>query len=41
MKTFSTNYKNTFIEIAEDSPVDVGQVPPVKGDEKVGCQLSI
>lgn len=34
MHMHSTNYFNTFIEIAEDSPADSGQVPPVKGDKK-------
>lgn len=27
----STNYTNTFIEIAEDCPADKGEIPPVKG----------
>lgn len=30
----STNYFNTFIKIAEDSPVQEGQIPPQKGDKK-------
>ena len=30
MKVHTTNYKNTFIEIAEDSPVSKGEIPPVK-----------
>ena len=30
MKTFSTNYHNCFIEIAEDCPVGRGEIPPVK-----------
>lgn len=34
MKTHTTNYENTFIEIAADCPVETGQVPPVKGDKK-------
>ena len=34
MKTHTTNYFNTFIEIAEDCPVATGEVPPVKGDAK-------
>lgn len=33
MKTHSTNYYNTFIEIAEDCPVDSGEVP-YSGKEK-------
>lgn len=34
MKTHTTNYTDTFIEIAQDSPVDVAEVPPVKGDKR-------
>ena len=30
MKIHTTNYKNTFIEIAEDCPVSSGQIPPTK-----------
>ena len=30
MKTHTTNYTNTFIEVAEDSPALSAQVPPVK-----------
>jgi len=30
----STNYCNTFIEVAEDTKVDCGTVPPLKGNEK-------
>lgn len=30
MKTHTTNYYNTFIEAAEDSPVSSGTVPPAK-----------
>lgn len=30
MKIHTTNYKNTFIEVAEDSPAFAGEVPPVK-----------
>lgn len=30
----STNYVNTLIEIAEDCPATVGEVPPQKGDKK-------
>jgi len=30
MKIHTTNYKNTFIEIAEDCPVSGGQIPPTK-----------
>lgn len=30
----STNYTNTFIEIAEDCKVAQGEMPPIKGDKK-------
>lgn len=30
MKTHTTNYKDTFIEIAEDCPVSESEIPPVK-----------
>lgn len=31
---YSTNYYDTFIQVAEDCPVTVTEVPPVKGDNK-------
>lgn len=34
MKQHSTNYENTFIEIAEDCTASKGEIPPVKGDKK-------
>ena len=30
----TTNYRNTFIEMADDSPAKTAQVPPVKGEKK-------
>ena len=30
----STNYRNTFIAVADDCPVSAAQVPPMKGDAK-------
>ncbi len=30
----TTNYRNTFIEVADDSPAKTAQVPPVKGERK-------
>lgn len=39
MKTYSTNYENTFIEIAEDCPTKVGEMPPVKGEKKSVANL--
>ncbi|MEZ4776365.1 MAG: DUF6157 family protein [Bacteroidia bacterium] len=35
----STNYFNTFIEIAEDSPVKEGNMPPLKGEKKSVANL--
>jgi hypothetical protein len=37
MKT--TNYTDTFIEVADDCPVEIAQVPPVKGDSKTVANL--
>lgn len=34
MKIHTTNYTNTFIEVAEDCPVQQSQVPPIKGKAK-------
>lgn len=39
MKTHTTNYTNTFIEVAEDCPVQSAQIPPVKGDNKTIANL--
>ncbi len=39
MKNHSTNYYNTFIEVAEDCPVTVAEVPPQKGDKKTVAHL--
>ncbi len=39
MKTHTTNYQNTFIEVAEDCPVQGGEVPPQKGDAKTVANL--
>lgn len=33
-KLHTTNYLNTFIEIADDCPVKIGEVPPQKGDTR-------
>lgn len=35
MKTHTTNYTNTFINVAEDCPVSSAEVPPVKSDKTV------
>lgn len=34
MKTHTTNYHDTFIEIAADCPAAAGEIPPRKGDTK-------
>ena len=34
MKIHTTNYKNTFIEIAEDCPAKSAETPPLNGDKK-------
>lgn len=34
MKLHTTNYQNTFIEVAEDCPVTAAEIPPLKGEEK-------
>ena len=35
----STNYFNTLIEIAEDCPIQYGEVPPVKGEKRSVANL--
>ena len=39
MKIHTTNYENTFIEVADDSPALSGQAPPVKGDSKTVANI--
>lgn len=39
MKVHTTNYENTFIEVAEDCPTEIGEVPPLKGDKKTVANL--
>lgn len=39
MKTYSTNYYNTFIEVAEDCAANCGEVPPLKGDAKTAANI--
>jgi Family of unknown function (DUF6157) len=34
MKIHTTNYYNAFIEVAEDCPVNIGETPPTKGNDK-------
>ncbi len=37
MKT--TNYYNTFIQVADDCPVNVAGMPPQKGDDKTAANI--
>src|SRR5262245_16980164 len=37
MKT--TNYFDTFIEVADDCPVNVAEIPPRKGDNKTAANI--
>lgn len=39
MKEHTTNYQNTFIEIADDCPASIGEVPPQKGDTPTVASL--
>jgi len=39
MKTQTTNYKDTFIEIAEDCPIKAAEIPPLKGEKKTVANL--
>ena len=34
MKMHTTNYYNTFIEVAEDCPTATGEIPPLKAGQK-------
>ena len=35
----TTNYINTFIEIADDSPTSTAQIPPLKGENKTAANI--
>lgn len=39
MKTHTTNYYDTFIEIADDSPTGKAEIPPQKGDKKTAANI--
>lgn len=39
MKEHTTNYQNTFIEVAEDCSAKQGEMPPLKGDKKTVANL--
>lgn len=38
-KQHTTNYYNTFIEVAEDSPATHGEQPKARGDNKTAAEL--
>lgn len=39
MTMHSTNYFDTFIQIAEDSPAQAGEIPPLRGEKKSVANL--
>lgn len=39
MKSHTTNYFNTFIEIADDCPTEVGEIPPLKQEAKTVANI--
>ncbi|ANH81556.1 hypothetical protein A8C56_11750 [Niabella ginsenosidivorans] len=39
MKPHTTNYFDTFIRVAEDCPVQQGQVPPLKDNKKTAASI--
>ncbi len=39
MKQHTTNYINTFIEIADDCPISLGEIPPQKGDARTAANI--
>jgi len=39
LKQHTTNYTNTFIEVAEDCPVTIAEIPKPKGNEKTAALL--
>jgi hypothetical protein len=39
MKIHSTNYTDTFIEVADDCPATSGEIPPTKGDAKTVANI--
>jgi len=39
MKIHTTNYQNTFIEVAEDCPTTNGEAPQQKGDKKTVANI--
>lgn len=41
MKIHTTNYFNTFIEVAEDCPASCGEIPKTKGDKRSIAEIQL
>jgi hypothetical protein len=39
MKQHTTNYQNTFIEVAADCPAEIGQIPKSTGEKKTVAEM--
>jgi hypothetical protein len=39
MKIHTTNYQNTLIQVADDCPVTIAEIPPIKGDSRTVANL--
>lgn len=39
MKIHTTNYKDTFIEVADDCPTEISEIPRSKGDKKTVAEM--
>ncbi|KOY86811.1 hypothetical protein AD998_12260 [bacterium 336/3] len=39
MKLHTTNYFDTFIEVADDCPTEIGEIPKSKGDNKTVAEI--
>ncbi len=39
MKIHSTNYQNTFVQVADDCPTAVAEIPPVKGEIRTAANI--
>jgi Family of unknown function (DUF6157) len=39
VKTHTTNYQNTFIAIADDCAATIGEIPPLKKDNKTAANI--
>ncbi|MDP4813241.1 MAG: DUF6157 family protein [Saprospiraceae bacterium] len=41
MKVHTTNYIDTFIEVADDCPTDIGEIPKPKGNNKTVAEMQL